>query len=775
MIPTIPSKPASWRAAALIFTAMTIAVYFPVLRGKIPLPWYAVVQFSSWAGSSYVQPQPVADIGDLITAFYPFRTLAATSVRSGILPLWNPYILAGAPFLANSQSALFYPLTAFYYVLGLPAAWTFALIIRMFLSGLFMWLFVRSIGATQAGAIFSGIVFAGCGFMTAWQGQPMGDAAMWLPLIFYAVRRLRRDGSLGWIALTAIAFAMPVLAGHPETAAHLMLAGTAWALWLWIAPPDAAHRDFKYFLKFCIAGSLALGLASVQILPTLEWLREIGNTLDAQWPPLPLHAAFGIVSRDILRSPNSAGVPVPEAAAYVGMITLLLCPLAAFHKSRTAAAFLALLTAIACAAAYGIEPVHSILARVPVLKAIKNWRAILIASFGVAALGGLAVSALEERRGRLRAAVLTTATLAALILVVYELQQATAFRVEFMRRPSFSRALLLAAAAPVFWKLFGGLRGNTFGFAVCGLAAFDLITFGYGYTSFASPNDIFPDAPVFDFLKSHTDAIHYRVAKVRDPYPLNSPLMYGLAAVDGYDVRLLRIRQFCADYSTNLQSELSFDWDAFPLQNDRRLDMLNIRYFVVYSEDQEFTRFKQPDRYTMVFKQGHVAVFENRRALPRAFTVPLRGVEHIAELSKQLDRVKDPSFDPEQVVTTSALIPAAAGTNTALTSFESNVEVVAADANSYGFRTRGTAPAVLVVSQTYYPGWRAFVDGRETPVFDADYALTGFAIPEGQHEVRFEFAPRSVRIGLSFTLSSVALLAGMLSWDRVRRRGTSSR
>ena len=320
-----------------------------------------------------------------------------------------------------------------------------------------------------------------------------------------------------------------------------------------------------------------------------------------------------------------------------------------------------------------------------------------------------------------------------------------------------------------------GLSGNKFGIAVCSLAAFDLITFGYGYTSFASPDDIFPAAPVFDFLKSNTDAIHYRVAKIRDPYPLNSPMMYGLAAVDGYDVRLLRIRQFCADFSTNLQSELSFDWDAFPSQNDRRLDMLNIRYFVVYSEDQEFTRFKQPDRYPMVFKQGHVAVFENRRPLPRAFAVPLRGVEHITEPSKQLERVKDPAFDPEQMVTTSAAPSAPTATDTALTGFDSAVDIVSADGNSYVLRTTATAPAVLVVSQTYYPGWRAFVDGRETPVFDADYALTGFAIPEGTHEVRFEFAPRSVRIGLSFTLSSAALLAGMLSWDRVRRRGTSSR
>src|SRR6185436_11652179 len=108
------------------------------------------------------------DIGDLVTAFYPFRALAAQAVRGGEFPLWNPNMLGGAPFLANAQSALFYPLTAIYYTLGLPAGWTVAIILRMFLAACFMWLFARSIGATSAGAITAGIVFSACGFVTVW-------------------------------------------------------------------------------------------------------------------------------------------------------------------------------------------------------------------------------------------------------------------------------------------------------------------------------------------------------------------------------------------------------------------------------------------------------------------------------------------------------------------------------------------------------------------------------------------------------------------------------
>jgi len=66
-------------------------------------------------------PAPHADIGDLVHFFYPFRTLAASNARKGELPLWNPYILSGTPFSRNAQSALFYPLNFFYYIL--PSRW----------------------------------------------------------------------------------------------------------------------------------------------------------------------------------------------------------------------------------------------------------------------------------------------------------------------------------------------------------------------------------------------------------------------------------------------------------------------------------------------------------------------------------------------------------------------------------------------------------------------------------------------------------------------------
>jgi hypothetical protein len=309
--------------------------------------------------------------------------------------------------------------------------------------------------------------------MTAWQGQPMVDGAAWLPFICYAVLRLQREPSRVSIALAGIGFAMPVLAGHPETAAHVTLVGILLAVFTFAC----SRLDFRFLLRFTAAGLLAIGLASIQIIPTLEWLSLMPNALDIQWPALPLSQAFGWVTRDILRAPNSVGVWVPEGVAYVGMITLLAAPLGILHRALKPAIFFVALTAIAIAMAYGFPPIQWLVNHTPVLAGLKNDRMIFVAGFGLAALAGLGISALQEeapfplKRRALALALVTTAFLLTFLLV-YKLRLATQFRVEFTHRPSFSRSMLFAGMIPILWRLYGGLRGRVFPLA-CAVIAFD--------------------------------------------------------------------------------------------------------------------------------------------------------------------------------------------------------------------------------------------------------------------------------------------------------------
>jgi hypothetical protein len=739
-----------------------------------------VLQFPPWAGfHASSPPQRYADIGDLITSFYPFRAFAAEAFRQGTLPLWNPQILMGAPFLANSQSALFYPLNFLYCLFPVPAAWAISVLLRMFLAGVFMAIFVRSIGASRTGALLSGLLFSACGFMTAWQGQAMGDAAIWLPMICYCVNRLRFELSRRWFALTALAFAMPVLAGHPETAAHVTLAGTFLAFVLFLTPggPNAKAFDIRYAALFAVAGLLAMGLTAIQVLPTLEWLGELGYALQINWPTLPARQALALVSRDALRSPNSAGIPIPEGAAYFGMIGLLAAGFGLFHRARKYVFFFAVLTLLAFAVAYTIEPFHWLAMHSPILNGLKNGRLILIASFGLAALAGLGISVIEEDKmlqsARRRTALLVLgAALVVVFLMVYTLQRETGVRVEFVRRPSFSRALLFLSVVPIVWRLYGGLRGRAFPAAVCALAAFDLASFGYGYAGFAYPGEVYPPAPVFDFLKARKDSSPFRIARVDRVYPSNVPMLYGLASGDGYELCLFRPRSFVSMLSEDRLDGIEFNQARVLSVQDRRLDLMNVKYILHSPYLGGYTEFKNQARYPLIYETAEMAVFENKTVLPRAFTVPGEGVEVMPDVSLQLERLKDPAFDPERHVIVSKQpefrsLPSPPAT-------QNRTEVVSIGINDVIVRSEISEPSILVVSQTFYPGWKAIVDGQDTPVFDANLLLTGVALSPGAHEVRFVYDPGSVKFGALLSAVSLIIIVSLLYERRrsIKSKGT---
>jgi hypothetical protein len=111
----IKSERFFWRCAAVLFALLVIINYFPAFLGQVPLPGVLVTQFPAWGEfhPRHARP-PVADIGDLIEQVYPWHAFSAQKVRSGTIPLWNPYVMSGYPFQAEAQTAMFYPFDALY-------------------------------------------------------------------------------------------------------------------------------------------------------------------------------------------------------------------------------------------------------------------------------------------------------------------------------------------------------------------------------------------------------------------------------------------------------------------------------------------------------------------------------------------------------------------------------------------------------------------------------------------------------------------------------------
>ena len=94
--------------------------------------------------------------------------------------------------------------------------------------------------------------------------------------------------------------------------------------------------------------------------------------------------------------------------------------------------------------------------------------------------------------------------------------------------------------------------------------------------------------------------------------------------------------------------------------------------------------------------------------------------------------------------------------------------------NSFQLKVDAENDSVLVVSQTYYPGWRAWVDGQEAQIVPADYALTGIAVTAGSHDVRFAYQPRSFQLGIAITIAALLVSVGAGFSRRARPQDAKS-
>jgi hypothetical protein len=751
-----------WFKALCVFGFLVLLNYLPIFWGKIPFPSDEVLRHSAW--NAEVR-ETLPELIDVVALFYPFRAAIGRAAGEHTLPLWNPYIMSGTPLAPNAQSAVFAPQHFLYYVLPLKTAWTVILFLRLFLAAAFMALFVRAIGCSATGSIVAGILWAFCGYTIAWQGFSNGESNIWLPLMCYAVHRLHLKPDGFSIALAGSAFAMPTLSGHPETAAHTALVAGVMAAFFWVFPdrPGVPRFETRYALRFVLAGFLAVGVASVQLIPTLEWLGQLGLQVEQPQPGPDRHQGQTFFSRDITRHPSSAGLWVPEASAYIGMIGLLAASLSLFHPSRRYVYLFLGIAVLSAAAAFSVPPVHWIVVHLPIVKAMKNGRLMLVTDFAIAALAAFGISAIGEHI-RNRAMALLTIVFVIVAAGIYELHRATLTPVGLLRSPAASIAFLVAALILLVLRLRGSLTDSLFSLLIVGFAGLEMITFSYGYLTFAYPSDVFPPAPVFDFIHAQDNGTTlFRVAKDRVPIPHDAGAIYGFEAADGYDISTERTRLFHSGLVEEREDGVMFLAEKILAARDRRLDMLNVKYMLVTKPGPQFDLLSASGRFVPVFAQEHVAVFENKTALPRFWTVPLSGVEVIPGASAQLARLKESSFDPERSV-----LLAERPSGTGSQNMSENVAVLERGMNGYRLRVDSGAPAVLVVSQIYYPGWKARVDGSDVPVYPANAGLTALVIPSGSHEVRLFFRPTSFEVGLVITVVAV-LVAAVLAFGEIKR------
>ena len=206
---------------------------------------------------------------DLYREFVYSRAFGFDELRQGNLPLWNPYLFAGMPFLGGFQSALLYPLNWLYLVLPLAVAINVGIALHVLLGGVFMYLWGIQRGLHPFAALVCGILFMFCGphFLHIYAGHLSNLCTIiWVPVLFTALDALARQPRLAWILLGIGAVAMQMLAGHPQ---YVFYTAVAAALYSALCMVNNPHwRRIVVGLGAVYVGAACL--SAVQVLTGLD-------------------------------------------------------------------------------------------------------------------------------------------------------------------------------------------------------------------------------------------------------------------------------------------------------------------------------------------------------------------------------------------------------------------------------------------------------------------------------------------------------------------------
>ncbi len=303
---------------------------------------------------------------DSFLYFYPYKAYAAEALRAGRLPLWNPHLFMGAPFLANSQAGIFYPFNWLFIGLSAPKQVAWSIGLHIFLAGIFMMTYTRrSLGLGWSGAITAATLFACGGYLGA-QVEHINqlNAAIWLPLLFLLYdHAIDQPGQRRrWLVALAFVIALTLLAGHTQTVFISLFGLGLYALWRGVGEagifhsssattaPVAEQSGIRY-LQFivralwplAVAAVLGAALAAIQLFPTAELsslsIRSAGltyqNVVSFSLRPTLLH--YALLPPFNLDLSQPMGPAFGEWVAYVGISGLLLAGLGLVQAIRQAA------------------------------------------------------------------------------------------------------------------------------------------------------------------------------------------------------------------------------------------------------------------------------------------------------------------------------------------------------------------------------------------------------------------------------------------------------
>lgn len=740
-----------WKKDSISLSIFVILVgiffYQTLLFGKLPVPSDALVGLYHPWRDAYSQEYPRGIpfknflTTDPVRQQIPWRKIATDQWKESKIPLWNPYGFSGTPLAANIQAGVFYPFNILFFFLPFSIAWTLLIMLEPLLAGLFLYVYLRHIKCNVAASLFGALSWSFSGFSIAWlTWGTIVHVALWFPLMLLAIDKLFENKSkFFWAAILIASLTFQFLAGHVQISLYMMIGAGGYVVWV-----IYQKKAKKSLWILVLSGIIFLLLSSIQWIPFLELLKESARLADlSAWQKegwfLPWQHLIQFIAPDFFGNPTTLNYwgawNYGEFIGYIGVAPLIfvlyslvgLRHATKFWSLMLFSGLLFLLPTPFAKIPYQLQ--------FPALSSLQPTRLMMIVDFSLILLAAMGLGAwMKQKDKKIWTAIGAMAamlTIAWIIVLSRDLWTSEVIKNGLL---TSQRNLYLPTSLFILVSALIGVAQcypkKKIIWIICivgiiGITGFDVLRFGWKFTPFVSSLYFFPSTKTIDFLSKREKP--FRVMNLdRRVFPPNVLSYYGIETIEGYDpVYSARYEEFIAA-SERGKGDIAppFGFNRIITPHNLKsplLSLLNIGYVVSLADlDEPYLK--------KIFQEEETRVYEYGKFLPRAFLT--EGIIYLSEKQKIIDALFQDTFDPKNM----AIVEEPLDFQT--TPFPSDtVRIASYDVSSMALDTVTRSDRFLVISNMYYPGWTATIDGGKTKIFRTNFLFQGMVVPAGTHRI----------------------------------------
>ena len=769
---------------------------------------------------------------DLSAYFIPPRFFWVESLKRGDFPLWNPFQFCGTPFFANPQHALFYPLNGLFFSLPFDIAFNGIIILHFFLGGLFTYLLLRDLGASLTGAAVSGVIIMLSGYLLSIHSLlTILLSVIWTPLIILFFRRAIEAPGFKNEIFASIFMTISFLGGGIEIVYGNFFILLFMVVFSFHSEChyETKRRGWMRMRSLLLIPLLFLFLSAIQFIPFLElWMHSIrgqGITYHEAtiWSFAPrdfllffLPDAYGYfldmkkywISQCWFKTLYTGGLPF-----ILSFFFFLSRRPYKFHFLKNNRWFFLSLMVFSIFLSLGrYNPLYPFIFKyLPFFDGIRYpVKFLYIFIFVLAITAGLGFERLREltreegERGSKHLLIILS-ILSGSILVFFVLDHQGIFNflkgkgIDF---PDFNYLstnlyhtkrfffyltlffLLLRIGHEVGWK--GWIGGSLIFFLIADL-------FGnLGFYGREKTEDYFKKTEILEIVSP--DQGPHRTFSTGKTISMDTPVLIANASslevlkekhlptfnmifkvhdISGIDV--IRLKRTDDLYKTLILTP--------SISATHLIDLYSVKYVV------SITALEDPSRFEPVYarveglegekedllKKNTIKLYRVQNPLPRAWLVK---DYRVLDSKIILSTMRQKGFDPRREVfleeepkfnpsSPPLVIPPSHPFNKV--GAGGLAEFISESNNRLSLQAEVREKSILVLSDTYYPGWRVYIDGREERIYRANYNFRAVPLYEGRHRVDFIYDPFSVKLGAGLTLTGIFGCIVIGWWCRRRK------